>query len=213
MTEQMTLEQVRDIMSDYIYPATDYVNGLSQKMLQQWMDAIDAHLNAAKDEVDFDTTYHGVMIRKMAEMLSNNEWADLFTGDDAIASLQEQISRLVDNKNAAKSEAVAWRYRFAGSQEYKYATAGEGLVDGRPLVESQPLYTNPASPEVVRDALRYRWLRDKSVHFELPDRGTPYCVYGLGMGDSEPTWGTELDSMVDYSMNQDAAMAAREGGE
>lgn len=61
------------------------------------------------------------------------------------------------------------------------------------------------------DARRYRWLRDKSVHFELPDRGTPYCVYGLGMGDSNPTWGTELDAMVDYCMSPDAAIAAQVG--
>lgn len=53
--------------------------------------------------------------------------------------------------NAAKGEAVAWRYRFYGSQGWVYATAREGLVDGRPLVESQPLYTHPASPNVVRD--------------------------------------------------------------
>lgn len=65
--------------------------------------------------------------------------------------------------------------------------------------------------EFALDASRYRWLRDQSVHFELPDRGTPYCVYGLGMGDSSPTWGTELDAMVDYCMSPEAALSAQRG--
>ena len=64
------------------------------------------------------------------------------------------------------------------------------------------------------DAERYRWLRDRSVNFDPNDdgKGTPYCVYGLGMGDTSPTFGTELDAMVDASRSADAAInAARRG--
>ena len=72
-----------------------------------------------------------------------------FTLEDGSRVFCGDMADAIDaHLNAAKGEAVAWRYRFAGSQEYKYATAGEGLVDARPLVESQPLYTHPASPDV-----------------------------------------------------------------
>lgn len=58
-----------------------------------------------------------------------------------------------------------------------------------------------------RDAARYRWLRNRAITFERDEGrpGTPYCVYGLGMGDAEPTYGTELDAMVDDAKSIDEA--------
>ena len=61
----------------------------------------------------------------------------------------------------------------------------------------------PELVEHIRDqaknAERYCWLRNRAITFERDEGriGTPYCVYGLGMGDAEPTYGSELDAMVD----------------
>lgn len=55
------------------------------------------------------------------------------------------------------------------------------------------LNAHPTSPDVVRDAARYRWLRD--------------------VGDA--TWTALSERMPHYNIDRaiDAAMAAREGGE
>lgn len=58
----------------------------------------------------------------------------------------------------------------------------------------------------ARDAARYRWLRDRAINFGLDDeKGTPYCVYGIGAGDANPTDGEELDNMIDHCAEIDAA--------
>lgn len=88
----MTLEQVRDeLRSEAKNERLGYKYG--GKWHDKLADAIDAHLSAQR-EGDFETTYHGVLLRKMVEMLRNNEWADLFTGVQVIADLQAEISRL-----------------------------------------------------------------------------------------------------------------------
>lgn len=249
MAEQMTLEQARDIIERSAKKLCDCGACKESKLRKEVYDVLNSsHLNAAKGEVDFDTTYHGVMIRKMTEMLSNNEWADLFTGDDAIAALQEQISRLVANTSAAKGEVVAWRYRFYGSQGWVYATAGEELVCGLPLIYSQPLYNHPAekfeaapytyayrypdgirtgtggreingckpteviplyahaaSPDVVRDAERYRWLEKRAIKESVWVNGIRGAGWYIGpLSD---------DGRLTLVEAIDAAIAAREGGE
>lgn len=59
-----------------------------------------------------------------------------------------------------------------------------------------------------KDAQRYRWLRDFALHHEEADKGTPYIVYGLGMGDVNPCLPAEIDAMVDHSMSQDVRWKA-----
>lgn len=62
---------------------------------------------------------------------------------------------------------------------------------------------------MAKDAERYRWLRDKAVYFTYPEghpdgTSSPYCCYMIGMGDTEPTWGNELDSMLQEAMTEDS---------
>lgn len=106
--------------------------------------------------------------------------------------------------NAAKGEAVAWRYRFYGSQGWVYATAGEELVCGLPLICSQPLYAHPAPPDVVRDAERYRKL------LALMDESDP-------VSNETSTIRNIIDDLINLgseclNLYLDAR-AAREGGE
>ncbi|MDC9654381.1 hypothetical protein [Xanthomonas perforans] len=67
------------------------------------------------------------------------------------------------------------------------------------------------------DGERFRWLCDFAIHHEDIERGTPYVVYGLGMGDSEPAVASEIRDMVDYSMARDkhwlSELAATKAGE
>ena len=69
-----------------------------------------------------------------------------------------------------------------------------------------------AYAEVAEDAACYRWLRNRAVLFQYPDgsKGSPYVCYDLGLGDTNPTWGTELDSMLLEAMTADAALVEQE---
>ena len=117
--------------------------------------------------------------------------------------------------NAAKGEVVAWWCAIEsveaidGTEEIAMSwnaddgNAGEAArTEANQWINDQPhpgnfhlakVYTNPASPDVVRDAERYRWLREHGNKFFNAMR-----------------YQGRFDVM-DQSV--DAAMAAREGGE
>lgn len=57
--------------------------------------------------------------------------------------------------------------------------------------------------EVRRDAERFRWLCSFAINHEEVGRGTPYIVYGIGMGDTNPALPSEIRGMVDHSMARD----------
>lgn len=53
-----------------------------------------------------------------------------------------------ENLTVGEGKAVAWRYRIGGREKHLnpwvYQTAGEELVEPRPIIEAQALYTHPA---------------------------------------------------------------------
>lgn len=51
----------------------------------------------------------------------------------------------------------------------------------------------------TKDAARFRWLRDHAINTEGA-KGSPWCVYGLDLGDCTPAFGAELVAMVDDAM-------------
>jgi len=51
----------------------------------------------------------------------------------------------------------------------------------------------------AKDAARFRWLRDHAINTEGRN-GSPWCVYGLDLGDCTPAFGAELVAMVDDAM-------------
>lgn len=51
----------------------------------------------------------------------------------------------------------------------------------------------------AKDAARFRWLRDHAINTEGA-KGSPWCVYGLDLGDCTPAFGAELVAMVDDAM-------------
>lgn len=51
----------------------------------------------------------------------------------------------------------------------------------------------------AKDAARFRWLRDHAINTE-GRKGSPWCVYGLDLGDCTPAFGAELVAMVDDAM-------------
>jgi len=76
-----------------------------------------------------------------------------------------------------------------------------GKIDGRrerhPLDEpAVPIESQQAD---AKDATRFRWLRDHAINTE-GRKGSPWCVYGLDLGDCTPTFGAELVAFVDDAM-------------
>jgi hypothetical protein len=65
-------------------------------------DYIDAEL-AKQREAEPVEDYRTCMVRTMARMLENKEWADLFVIDESLAWLQSEISKLVAELTALKS--------------------------------------------------------------------------------------------------------------
>lgn len=108
--------------------------------------------------------------------------------------------------NAAKGEAVAWQYREVTedgpSPVWDEASRMhfEILRNDR-RYEVRELYTHPGSPDVMRDAERYRWLRKHSA-FANDSMHELWFDASLDRGETE-----QLDKQIDD------AMAAREGGE
>lgn len=138
-------------------------------------------------------------------------------GSNEPLELARQIETALEsgaNLNASKGEAVAWQYREVTedgpSPVWDEASRMhfEILRNDR-RYEVRELYTHTASPDVVRDAERYRWLRNDAIHYENQDTRTPWVFNAKNVADYDgwPVWGQELDNLVD------AAMAARKGGE
>jgi hypothetical protein len=73
------------------------------------------------------------------------------TIEDWIAVIDAELTK------QREAEPVAWRYRFSGSNDWKYAGTGEGLVDPRPLIKSEPLYTHSQqrNTDEVTDTKQY----------------------------------------------------------
>ncbi|MEN9110994.1 MULTISPECIES: hypothetical protein [Xanthomonas] len=86
-------------------------------------------------------------------------------------------------------------------------------IDGRKIpnlgvYRVKGFYAEPKVPAVLpvdeqRDAERFRWLCDFAINHEEIDRGTPYVVYGIGMGDCEPAVASEIRGMIDAAMARD----------
>ena len=80
------------------------------------------------------------------------------------------------------------------------------IVPGTELPIGTKLYAHapPAAPVEsqqadAKDAARFRWLRDHAINTE-GRKGSPWCVYGLDLGDCTPTFGAELVAFVDDAM-------------
>lgn len=124
-------------------------------------------------------------------------------------SAQDELNAL-DAAIAALSQPVAQQGSAEAGARYRFVDGSSADVV---MIENDEWewvkYPTPTDPAVLRYAERYRWLRDYALHHEEIDRGTPYAVYGLGMGDAEPCWGSELDAMCDHSMSQDPSWLSR----
>ena len=76
--------------------------------------------------------------------------------------------------------------------------------DGPAAVYVRPLALNDASPKSgsadVRDAARYRWLRDEAISFPYDvEIASPWCVFGMNNAGTEiyPIDGAKLDAAID----------------
>lgn len=171
MSEQMTLEQVRDALLELAESFDKAFPGRASNACK-WADAIDAHLNAAKGEV----VAWWCAIESVEAIDGTEEIAMSWNADDGNAG------------EAARTEANQWINDQPHPGNFHLAK----------------VYTNPASPDVVRDAERFQFMLNE------------HCCVQI-VGNDYWLWWPMTETVQEGRFNSareaiDAAMAAREGG-
>ena len=118
-----------------------------------------------------------------------------------IAELDNASCKSVQKRLEAKQPATGEPVLFIHPDTFAMNNAHVGAwKPGHELTSYIPLYTHPAPSvpdDVVRDAERYRWLRDHD-HWPAPFSSSQ---------EPEPVRGRDLDAAIDAAM-----LAAKEGG-
>lgn len=102
------------------------------------------------------------------------------------------------NKRDDNGQALGEAYRQSKGVAMRFI--GPALPIGTKLYAHAPPAVPVESPSNdALDADRFRWLRDHAINTE-GRKGSPWCVYGLDLGDCTPTFGAELVAFVDDAM-------------
>lgn len=123
----------------------------------------------------------------------------------ARAAVPEGMSVLVDAIEGAMIESLhgegfdLWAKNRGKFRNRLPENVGAIIVKMRALLAAAPQPAGEAHPDDATDAARFRWLRDHAINTE-GRKGSPWCVYGLDLGDCTPTFGAELVAMVDDAM-------------
>lgn len=108
-----------------------------------------------------------------------------------------------DHPGGLPGDTVIWPLFRSGAVSPVPAEAGRWRWDhnGGPndIIAYRVESEQAQAEDDAKDAARFRWLRDNAVNVET-GKGSPWCVYGLDLGDCTPTYGAELVAMVDYAM-------------
>ena len=115
-----------------------------------------------------------------------------------------EVEELCDALEAAltKAEAVAYcdSEDLAKLANVALSHGGHGCTVPLVYAHARPPAVPVESPSNdALDAARFRWLRDHAINTEGA-KGSPWCVYGLDLGDCTPTFGAELVAFVDDAM-------------
>ena len=144
-------------------------------------------------------------LAEMRELKVPNWPAGRILGD-----LADRLESALTKAEAVEPVAEVYEWHTCGrdalGEAYRQSKGVAMRFIGPALPIGTKLYAH-AAPAVpvesqqadAKDATRFRWLRDHAINTE-GRKGSPWCVYGLDLGDCTPTFGAELVAFVDDAM-------------
>lgn len=124
-----------------------------------------------------------------------------------LGGLADRLEAALTKAEAVEAVAEVYEWHTCGrdalGEAYRQSKGVAMRFIGPALPIGTKLYAHAVPVESpsndALDADRFRWLRDHAINTEGA-KGSPWCVYGLHLGDCTPTFGAELVAFVDDAM-------------